>query len=80
MACEKIHPIILNNKQNRRHWFDIAGNYIETFDGLDGKEYVAIVQPSEWPPEIWALYEKEGITVNKPTPVENIEFPKKSSE
>lgn len=80
MSEEKIHPIILRNKQDRIHFFDTNGNYVDMFHGIDGKTYMAIIEPERWPQELWDLYEKEGITVKVPTPVNEIHYPKKSSE
>ncbi len=74
---QRVHPIILQNKQNLRHWFNADGNYIEMFDGIDGKTYAAIIEPKDWTPELWDLYEEEGIRISKPTPVENIHFPQR---
>lgn len=75
-----VHPIILNNKQHRTHWFNKKGNYVDIFQGIDGKTYIAEVEPSKWPSEIWELYEKEGISVSGPTPVEDIHYPEKDIE
>lgn len=75
-----VHPIILNNKKDPIHWFDTNGNFVAMFHGIDGKTYMAKAEPKDWPPEIWELYEKEGITIKQPTPVEDIHYPKKSSD
>lgn len=72
---ESLPPIILNNKQDPIHWFDRSGNYIAMFKGLDGKTYMAVAEPKDWPPEIWDLYESEGITLVGPTPIEEINYP-----
>lgn len=74
------HPIVWLNRQNQRHWFNADGNYVDMFDGIDGKLYAAIVSPKDWRPEIWELYRKEGIRVSKPTPVENIHYPEEASD
>lgn len=75
-----VHPIILNNKQNEREWFNADGNYVHMFDGIDGNTYYIVVPPEKWPPFIWEQYEREGISVDGPTPVEEINYPEKSSE
>ena len=80
IAKEKIHPIILKNKKDRVHWFDKDGNYCDLFRGIDGNFYMAVIEPKDWRPEVWDLYEKEGITLEGPTPIEEIHYPEKSSE
>lgn len=70
-----VHPIILNNKKNWVYWFDKNGNYITAFEGIDGKTYVAEIEPKDWPDYIWERYRTEGISVDGPTPIEDIHFP-----
>ena len=74
-SSDEVHPIIRQNAQNIRHWFNRSGNFGEIFDGIDGKTYMAQLEPKDWSPEIWELYRKEGVTVNEPTPVEDIHYP-----
>lgn len=50
------------------------------FHGIDRKTYIAVVELKDWPSEIWDLYEKEEIKLLKPTPVDEIVYPEKSSE
>lgn len=75
-----VHPIILNNMVNERHCFTKNGNYIHSFTGIDGNFYYAIVPSDKWPPFIWDLYRKEGITVDGPTPIEDIQYLEENSE
>lgn len=70
-----IHPIILQNKKNWVYWFNTKGNYVTAFQGIDGKTYAAEIEPKDWPDYIWERYYEDGITVNKPTPIEDITFP-----
>ncbi len=77
---EPVHPIILNNMQNEHWCFTKKGNFVHAFNGIDGKLYYNIIPYEEWPPFVWELYEKEGITLEGPTPIEEIRYPVKNSE
>lgn len=70
-----VHPIILNNMMNERAWFGIDGNYHHMFDGIDGYTYSISIPPDKWPSFVWDEYEEVGISVDRPTPVEDIVFP-----
>ena len=70
-----IHPIILQNKKNWVWWFNTKGNYVTAFEGIDGKTYSAEIEPKDWTEEIWDRYHKVGISVDGPTPIEEIIFP-----
>ena len=63
------------NRRNHRHWFNASGNYVDIFDSIDGKTYMALIEPKDWTEELWALYRREGIRLSGPTPVEQIHFP-----
>ena len=63
------------NRRNHRHWFNASGNYVDIFDSIDGKTYMALIEPKDWTEELWALYRREGIRLSGPTPVEQIRFP-----
>ena len=51
-SAEEVHPIIRENAQNVRHWFNKSGNLIEFLDGIDGKTYMGELRPKIWTPEI----------------------------
>ena len=70
-----VHPIILKNKQDQVYWFGADGYYHTAFNGLDGKTYSAEVAPEDWTLELWKRYLKDGISVEGPTPVEELVFP-----
>ena len=74
---DALHPIILNNMINEQWCFTKNGNYIHSFTGIDGNFYYNIIPYEKWPDWVWDLYEKEGITLDGPTPVEDIVMPKK---
>ena len=75
-----VHPIIIQNKGKCFYWFNKKGNFVSVFQGIDGKVYSAESEPKDWPEHIWDLYEKDGITVEEPTDVEEIFYPDRSRD
>ena len=74
------HPINGYNRLNLTHLFTPSGKYIEEWDGLDGNRYARITDAEDFTPELWDLYEKEGITFRGPVPIEDVVYLKRPPE
>jgi hypothetical protein len=59
---------------------NVVVSFFSKVDGILKMKEWYIIPYEEWPPFVWELYEKEGITLDGPTPIEEIRYPVKNSE